>query len=497
MTRLGVAITTKDRPEVMYESLRAHWDCLPVQTHVGRFVIVDDGSAEPFTTWLQREHPDDVFGGIEFVRHEQPWGIARSKNHGLALLMEDGCTDLFLWDDDARPLRHDWYLPYVAHPEGHLQFNYPGGNAHDAPLTQLYQDMNTTAYHASRGVVLYYTAAVIAAVGGMDPQYRFGFEHQEHSARIHAAGYSTWAAQSPRHGFFGDAPMIAALDETQAVESVITARQRREHATPNLVLLAAHQGRTTFIPYVEPTNTVLTCLFTGIEDPGDPNHPREPWAATTSPATILLDTLGHRRFTGPQPWAVPVTVLHNEELDRGPGADGHAWVNWVRVPIDEGLNVYVQRWVSIRQYLIAHPTIEKLWVVDCSDVEYLQRPRDPFAEIDAGRLYVGVEDRVAGIDWMITHHPASRAWLNAHPRAPLFNAGVLGGDRNAVLQFIQNLLNAYRRAVVSNVKGEVGDMGFVQQGIAAMTVPVVFGPQVTSVFKGYQSGNVSALWRHK
>ena len=88
--RIGVAVTTHNRPEVLASTL-SH---IQRRTPGAVVAVVDDGSKVPVTV------PD----GVVLVRHEKARGIAGAKNACLAALMAEGVDHLFLFDDDAWPV---------------------------------------------------------------------------------------------------------------------------------------------------------------------------------------------------------------------------------------------------------------------------------------------------------------------------------------------------------------------------------------------------------
>lgn len=90
-SRIGIAITTHQRAEVLKRALEQHMKHLPAGALV---VVIDDGS-KPAAV---------VPNGVQLLRHESSLGIVASKNASLTALMDAGCEHLFLWDDDARLL---------------------------------------------------------------------------------------------------------------------------------------------------------------------------------------------------------------------------------------------------------------------------------------------------------------------------------------------------------------------------------------------------------
>src|SRR5699024_8487766 len=166
--RIGVGVTTHNRPETVVETVKRIWEHTP-DAHV---VVVDDASTTPIK-------------GADY-RFDKNVGIARAKNKCLDLLYSAGCEHIFLFDDDAYPLVDDWYTPYIDSPEPHLMavFDKPKGVAkHQVEI--LYGDEQHIAYHATRGYMVYLTRDVLDTVGGYDPGFgKWGWEHQSWSDRI-------------------------------------------------------------------------------------------------------------------------------------------------------------------------------------------------------------------------------------------------------------------------------------------------------------------------
>lgn len=91
-SRIGIAITTHNRADVLKRAIEQHQKHLPAGALV---VVVDDGSKPAAVV---------VPHGVQLLRHETSLGIVASKNASLSALMDAGCEHLFLWDDDAWPI---------------------------------------------------------------------------------------------------------------------------------------------------------------------------------------------------------------------------------------------------------------------------------------------------------------------------------------------------------------------------------------------------------
>jgi len=110
-SRIGIAITTHNRPAVLPKTIEQHLKHLPLGA---KLIIIDDGSNPPAVL------PES----FEVIRHEKSLGIVASKNRSLEALIDAGCEHLFLWDDDAYPISDNWHVPYVESPEPHLAYQF-------------------------------------------------------------------------------------------------------------------------------------------------------------------------------------------------------------------------------------------------------------------------------------------------------------------------------------------------------------------------------------
>ncbi|MFB5044647.1 glycosyltransferase family 2 protein, partial [Enterobacter hormaechei subsp. xiangfangensis] len=138
-SRIGIAISTHQRADVLKRSLEQHLRHLPAGALV---VVVDDGSKPAAVV------PD----GVQLRRHETSLGIVASKNASLTALMDAGCEHLFLWDDDAWPIADNWHLPYIESPEPHLAYQFLdlAGTNKLKDMAVLYRDDKHIAYTGQR-----------------------------------------------------------------------------------------------------------------------------------------------------------------------------------------------------------------------------------------------------------------------------------------------------------------------------------------------------------
>lgn len=462
---VGVAITTRNRHDVLAQALDAHAQYsqgLPI-------VVVDDGSDKPVTV------PD----GVTLIRHETSRGIVAAKNTSLTALMDLGVDYLALWDDDAWPISSDWWKPYADSPEAHMAYQFLdlSGARKLNDITVQYQDDRHIAYTGQRGVMLWYRRDAIEQVGGFDPIYGRGmYEHSDLASRIHAAGLTSLRYMDVT----GSDKLIYSLDEHEAVERSVPRADRQALVKRNAEI---HNRRMdtgdypAFVPYRGPRNVVLTCLYGRDQDPQ-----RKGQTMTLADVGTLAKSVKG------------ASLLVTTDLDGTiPGAT-------IRRSELSGVNVFFKRWLDAYQYLRDRPDIQWAAVVDATDVEMLH---EPWADLEPGILYVGSEPTITANTWMRQKHPdpAVQAFIDEHPHDQLLNAGVVIGDRETVMRFAHKVASHYfnrqrNRFYKRDTAGpDLGDMGAFNL-IARRDFTLSYGPRVTTVFRS-EERNGWSWWRHK
>lgn len=468
-SRIGIAISTHQRPEVLARAISQHLKHLPPGALV---VVVDDGSSPAAAV------PD----GIQLFRHEESSGIVATKNASLEALISAGCEHLFLWDDDAWPIADGWHLPYIASPEPHLAYQFLdlAGPRKLKDMAVLYSDDDHIAYTGQRGVMLYYHRSAIEKVGGFDPVYGRGmYEHSDLALRIHNAGLTTWAYAD----VVGSASLIHSLDEHEAVQRSVPKPDRLALVERNVKVHNDRRdaGFTGYVEYRQRRDVVITTLLTTQIDPQ-----RGTKMAASS------DMLAR--------WAASLQQCRRialvDELQDAPQD-----VELYRVP-DVKMNVYFRRWLHIWQHLRDHPEYRFIWCTDGTDVEMMRAPWD---EMEPGKVYVGSEPKTYADAWAKEKHPERiyQDFLDRHRNDVMLNAGLLGGQREDVMAFAHAIvrlfyrIESYRFWKMEKASAAVGDM--IAFGIVAKTFGdrVITGPRVHTVFRTDGMGREYAWWKHK
>ncbi|NUU68431.1 glycosyltransferase family 2 protein [Enterobacteriaceae bacterium BIT-l23] len=467
--KIGIAITTHNRPQVLANSLEQHRKHLPTGAVV---FVIDDGSNPPAKV------PD----WCKLIRHDKSLGIVASKNASLECLMDSGCEHLFLWDDDAYAIADNWHLPYIESPEPHLAYQFLdlAGPRKLRDIAVLYQDEQHIAYTGQRGVMLYYHRSAIERVGGFDLIYGRGmYEHGDLAMRIHNAGLTTWAFAD----VVGSEKLIHSLDEHEAVNRSVSRDDREELVKRNAGIHNSRRdsGYTGYAEYRRQRDVVITSLLTSQPDPqrGTKMEPDpsllEKWAKSIRGAdrVVLADELKQ--------------ATHGAEV--------------VTVP-DVEMSVYFQRWLHIYRYLREHPEYRFVWCTDGTDVEML---REPWQDMQPGVIYVGSEAKTYADEWMRkSHHgTAYSEFMEANRHSTLLNAGLLGGSRADVMEFAHRVIRLYFSIESNRFWGKEAapatPFDMCAFGIVAHSFGdrVVHGPVVNTVFKTSGFGKECAWWMHK
>ncbi|EMO6419574.1 glycosyltransferase family 2 protein [Enterobacter hormaechei] len=467
--KIGIAITTHNRPQVLAKSLEQHRKHLPAGAVV---FVIDDGSNPPAKV------PD----WCKLIRHDKSLGIVASKNASLECLMDSRCEHLFLWDDDAYAIADNWHLPYIESPEPHLAYQFLdlAGTNKLKDMAVLYRDDKHIAYTGQRGVMLYYHHSAIEKVGGFDPVYGRGmYEHSDLALRIHNAGLTTWAYSD----VVGSEKLIHSLDEHEAVERSVPRPDRQALVERNVKIHNERRdsGFTGYVEYRQQRDVVITTLLTSQPDP------QRGTKMAASP-DMLSKWAASLRQCG--------RIALVDELLTAP-----ADVELYLVP-DVKMNVYFRRWLHIWQHLREHPEYRFVWCTDGTDVEMLRAPWD---EMQPGNVYVGSEPKTYSDTWAKQNHPERiyQDFIEAHRNHVMLNAGLLGGSRADVMAFAHGIIRLYYRIESyrfwkkEQAGAAVGDMlafGIVAHSFAGK---VITGPHVHTVFKTDGIGKEAAWWKHK
>lgn len=214
--KIGVAITTRNRREVFNECYRNWQTLLPPNSIL---IVVDDASTIPCP--------------VANTRFDTQQGIAKAKNECIRLLMEAGCTDLFLSDDDCYPTYRTWHFPYINSGEKHMSLSFQHNAKGDMYANDVFVRRKRDkfwSYNSPNGCLMYMKREVIDQVGEYDEDFGiWSFEHKEFSMRIHRAGFTPFPFIDVPNGI----DYFYSLDHQGTAESSVPEHIRIESSARN------------------------------------------------------------------------------------------------------------------------------------------------------------------------------------------------------------------------------------------------------------------------
>jgi hypothetical protein len=157
-------------------------------------------------------------------------------------------------------------------------------------------------------------------------------------------------------------------------------------------------------------------------------------------------------------------------------------------------NPYFQRWINIEKYLEKNTDIEKVFCVDASDILVL---KNPFETLINGIVYIGTQNDKVGTLWLIYNHNSYPEvdFINLYRDYKLLNAGILGGYRETVLEYVKEI-NKIRRET-KEAKRSLTDMAiFNLVGWTKFKSRIVIGKNVNTDFGQFEVNDVS-WFKHK
>lgn len=481
--RIGIGITTHNRPEVLRNTLYQLAEHFPYLPDRGKLVIVDDAS----TISIDLEEIQIPCNYWSEYRFDQNVGIARAKNKCLELL--DDCDHIFLFDDDIYPIVENWWLPYIESGEPHLMYifkDFATARRLDDTI-ELWRNDKIVAYSHARGPMLYLRREVLDKVGGMDPIFgKWGYEHPDYSNRIFNAGLSSY-----RYADVIDShKLFYSHDEHETVITTVKGPERQAAIARNKEIYNSRIHSSQFVPYKEndKQNIVITTYLSTIADPQ---------GRTFDPH---INHLADMIFSVEQKAEMTPVVIHDcFEENNG--------MLPVMVFVKPTHNPYFQRWISIREYLIANrDNIGKVFCVDATDVEML---KDPFPHMEVGKLYTGDEPVPLNCPWIVNHHKHNKLqeMCKTIGDRTLLNAGLLGGDVETVIEFLTYLVDFYFIAKTDMHyhpnNRQAYDPGMTDMATFNYIAYSKFGDRlshgqhVNTRFKAFEKENKTAWFRHK
>lgn len=417
--KIGIAISTRNRPEAIKQALENWRKFMPKNSTL---VVVDDASAQPV--------PDSDY------RFEHNAGIAATKNKCIQLLLEKGCAELFLADDDVWPTSPNWHKPYVYDNVKHMSLTFsqtrtgrPNGNDIAGQIGGL------VAYTKPCGLLLYIHKSVIDKIGGFDVDYPlWGMEHVDFSMRAYNAGLTP----APFLDIPNSIQNFHSLDYHHTAKFTVPTAIKQILVNNNRERYNRRKESTEYMPYNHGTNgIILASYFNATPDGQRGTH----W----NPDITALSPLIHSC----QKHGAPLKIFH----DCLPVNDDGIFI---KVPKQHMFSPNAYRWIVYRDYLTSNPN-ENVFMVDSTDVELF---RNPFQSLNPNRLYSGDEFAMkVDNNWMRTTQeplfdiPDYRKTIELYGDKTLPNCGIVGGSLEVVTEYLTHRSryhNKYTKGVLKS-----------------------------------------------
>lgn len=124
---------------------------------------------------------------IVFRENKGNTTIAKDKNALIKQLYDDGCSSIFIFDDDTFPIKQGWEQFFISASERTGCQHFILGN--DKELRMMDFDGELQYFQKGTGCMLFLTRKCIETVGYINNRYgKYGYEHAVYSNRIHRAG---------------------------------------------------------------------------------------------------------------------------------------------------------------------------------------------------------------------------------------------------------------------------------------------------------------------
>lgn len=179
---IGIGITTKDRPEILANTLAYMNRYLPSHFLA---VVSDDSELEE----SKKQNIEACGSMFDYIDNSSNRGIARNKNSCIKALKD--CDYIFLFDDDCFPIKDGWaeYVIDCHEKSGVHHFNLLDNKLHNLIKETKYDNFSVQEHHLVGGVFMFLTKEVVEKVGAFNKNYDvYGFEHASYTYRVFRSG---------------------------------------------------------------------------------------------------------------------------------------------------------------------------------------------------------------------------------------------------------------------------------------------------------------------
>lgn len=221
MKKIGLTLISYDRPDFLKRTLESLEANLWGGAHYTA-IILDEPFNKKKYGWLSQ------YSHLTFTYKENQ-GVASTKNLAIRSMINEGCSDLFIIEDDILMNEPQTCLKYVEYAQmtqvPHLNFALHGDLNKNQKKMAIWQRTNHTAteicvYPHCVGAFSYYSKDIITKVGLIDENFQNAWDHVEHTWRICQTGLT------PPFWYFMDHPESAILlkEQTGSIQASVIRR---------------------------------------------------------------------------------------------------------------------------------------------------------------------------------------------------------------------------------------------------------------------------------
>lgn len=163
--------------------------CISNLPEVDELVVVNDG----------KPYPKEVYPNFaRVIQHKKNLGIAKTKNDALKYLYFNGCTHIFLAEDDVEFLSKSILEKYIIASKvsgikhfnyGYIRENLSEDNKYLIKKIIDFQGVKIAFFQNLSGSFAYFNREIFDSVGFMNESYKNALEHVDHTFKIIKAGY--------------------------------------------------------------------------------------------------------------------------------------------------------------------------------------------------------------------------------------------------------------------------------------------------------------------
>lgn len=197
--------------------------------------------------------------------------------------------------------------------------------------------------------------------------------------------------------------------------------------------------------------------------------------------------------------SLSVYVLTNEYID-DPEVDKLTIIHRTEGSEVRELSLYFRRWIMAYWFVLEHPELDEIAMVDLGDVKVMN---NPFGKISSDKLYFGdepapVNSPIVMNEWMPDY---AKKFLIENQQLQMLNPGVIIGKRTIIIEFLGQMVNIIYDRLVAIKKGEHPlrrlEMAMINY-VAYRYFPnrIVHGRIVNSEF-GFFIDNSNSWFKHK